>query len=138
MGCQHPCRGRLWAVASANDEIDRNGAGIALTIFDRHRFTIARPQLIEQRQRIVVADETQWSLPGSGASSAPEDGGMAKAFGDATCVEGIDRRGRQVQMWLRDGASCPRPEFVLMEMAMRRIDNRRKRGRTVEGAGQRI
>ncbi len=72
------------------DEIDRDGAGLALAVFDRQGFAVARLKLVEQRQWIVIVDEAH-GLARMQRIERAEDRGVAKALGDAARVERVDR-----------------------------------------------
>ncbi len=52
----HP-RNRPEDALSVPHEIDRDRAGLALQIANRDLFAVARAELVEQRQRVVVVDE---------------------------------------------------------------------------------
>ena len=104
-----------WAEASANDEIDRNGADRADDIRSSTSIHHSAPAADRAAAADRIADETH-RLAGVQGIKRTEDGGNGESVSATPCVEGIDA-GRQVQMvarWCLSGDS----EFVLMEMAM--------------------
>jgi len=82
-------KGEARRLLSALDEVDRDRARRALAIFDGQRVAVARCELAEQRQRIVIVDEAHGLARGQRIQRA-EDGSVPKALGDAARVERVD------------------------------------------------
>src|SRR5665213_3844750 len=72
---------RLRLRRSTLDEVDRDRARIALAVCDRHRVAIARLQLTEQGQRVMVVDKAH-RLAGIESVQRAEDGSVTKSLGN--------------------------------------------------------
>ena len=71
--------------------------GIARHVRDLDGVSIPSTELVEQGQRIVIVAEAH-GLAGAERVQRAEDGGVAKALGDAARVEGVQLVGLEVQM----------------------------------------
>ena len=83
-------------------EINHDLAGFALQVVDRHRSAIARLQLVQQWDGVVVIDKAH-GLAGRERIQRAKDGRMAEALGDTTGVKGVDGFGGGVIAGLGHG-----------------------------------
>ena len=82
---------------SGHVEVDHDGARLALLVFDGHAFAIARAELVQQGQWVVVVHKAH-GLAGLQCVEGAEDGCVAKALGNASGVKRVETRRRQVQV----------------------------------------
>lgn len=73
---------------SLPNEIDHDFSPFSLLIRDRQTIAVARLELVEQRQRIVIVHESHGLARVERVESA-ENSGVTKAFRDSAGVEGI-------------------------------------------------
>lgn len=105
----HRAHADTWALLySGHDgEVDDHSQLIALHIAHGERIAESLVQLIDQRQRIMVVDETH-HLAGLQRTQRAEGGGMAETTRDAASVEDMDGFTRKRRCHVRPRLNGPR------------------------------